>query len=136
MKKTRNTSVAKMKKKAWAMFSRYVRLLHALGDVNECYTCEGIFPIKNLQAGHGIGGRNNAVLFMEEVVRPQCRGCNIFAHGRYAVFTRKLIDELGMERYDELVKESNKSVKYTLADYTAIYEKYKKLVDEIDYEGY
>jgi hypothetical protein len=76
-------------------------------------------------------GRNNAVLFLEEVVRPQCSGCNIWGNGQYKIFTRKLIDELGIDRYDELVTISNQTLKYTVQDFIDIQEKYKKLLSEI-----
>lgn len=106
------------KKKAWSAFSRHIRQKYADEDGNvACYTCGTIKHWKQMQAGHGIGGRNNAVLFLEEVVRPQCVGCNMYGGGKYAIFTRKLIDELGLSKYDELVTLSNQTVKYTIADY-------------------
>lgn len=115
------------KKKAWSAFSLYIRLKYA--DENgyvACYTCGVVRHYKDrMQAGHGIGGRNNAVLFLEEVVRPQCVGCNMFGGGKYAIFTRKLIDELGLEEYDRLVALSNQTVKYTIADYEAKEQQYK-----------
>lgn len=131
MKKKVNKSA--IKKKAWAEFSRYIRLKNA--DKNgmvTCYTCPTQKHWKEMQAGHGIGGRNNAVLFLEEVVRPQCIGCNMYANGRYAVFTRRLIDELGMKEYDRIVSLSNVPVQYKAFQYQEIYEKYKALVEEYE----
>lgn len=126
-KSTKN--VSKTKAKAWSAFSLYIRTKYADEDgLVACYTCGKRAEIKNMQAGHGIGGRNNAVLFMEDIVKPQCMGCNVFGRGQYARFTRKLIDELGMDRYDEIVKDSNKTVKYKLADYMEIEEKYRSLL--------
>ncbi len=124
MKKS-NKDISKMKAKAWKVFSLWIRTQNSVEGVNKCYTCEKVFPIPRLQAGHGIGGRSNAVLFLEDIVKPQCVGCNMYGRGKYAIFTRKLIDELGLDRYDEVVRESNKAVKYTLEDYRNIYEKYK-----------
>ena len=79
-----------------------------------------------MDAGHGIPGRNNAVLFMEEVVKPQCQQCNRFKHGRLDVFTVKLIDEMGRSKYDELVTRSKQVVQFKTYQYLEIYEKYKK----------
>jgi len=124
-------TISKAKAKAWKAFSLYIRLKDSVDGVNECYTCGKIFPIKKLQAGHGIGGRNNAVLFMEDIVKPQCVGCNMFANGRYAVFTRKLIDELGLDGYDEIVRQSNEIVKYTLSDYLELEKFYKNIVKDL-----
>lgn len=88
-------------------------------------------PIKEAQAGHGIGGRNNAVLFMEKIVRPQCVGCNVFGRGKYAIFTRKLIDELGLHEYDRIVMESNIAIQYKVSDYEMIEKKYKLLLEDL-----
>ena len=119
------TTLSKAKKGAWKAFSLFIRTKGSKNGQNTCYTCSKVFPIKKLQAGHGIGGRNNAVLFNEDLVRPQCIGCNMFAHGRYAVFTRRLINELGIKAYDELVLESNQVVKYTVSDYEELERFYK-----------
>lgn len=87
-----------------------------------------------MQAGHGIGGRGNAVLFLEKIVKPQCVGCNMFAHGRYAVFTRKLIDELGMKEYDNIVRESNIARKYNTEDYQQIHDDYEARFKALSHE--
>jgi len=62
----------KAKKKAWIQFSRYIRLKYAKNGFVKCYTCSTVKHWKEMQAGHGIGGRSNAVLFNEDIVRPQC----------------------------------------------------------------
>lgn len=118
-----------LKKKAWAAFSRWVRYSHAdhAGYV-VCYTCGKKDLWKKMHAGHGIGGRNNAVLFDKRLVRPQCVGCNIFAGGRYQVFMPKLLAELGEKEFTRMVEEAKRVVKYTDADYQAIYNTYKEAV--------
>jgi hypothetical protein len=57
----------------------------------------------------------------------------MFANGRLAVFTRKLIDELGIEDYDNISRMSNQVVKYTATDFQDIEAKYKELLK--NYEG-
>lgn len=130
MKKPTKT---KIKQKAWSAFSKYIRLKYA--DKNgmvECYTCGKVIEWKQSQAGHGLGGRKNGILFMEELVRTQCPGCNLWGGGKYSIFTQKLIEEYGPDKYFELVKKSNQVVKYTIEDYQAIEEKYKsKLREEV-----
>ena len=72
---------------------------------------------KEMQAGHGISGRGNYVLFLEEIVRPQCYQCNVGRNGRYEVFVPKLIDLYTREQYDHWVSESCKPVKISIAEY-------------------
>lgn len=120
------------KKKAWAAFSEYIRMKNTdTSSGVDCYTCGKNVYWNMIQAGHAIGGRNNSILFNEDLVRPQCVGCNVFGRGKYAIFTRKLIDELGMGRYDELVSESQKTVQYKSTDYQEIEKKYKELLSEL-----
>ena len=124
---------AKEKKKAWNAFSRYIRLKNMNPDGTlTCYTCDKVFPFKHMSAGHGIGGRTNAVLFDERIVKPQCSGCNIWGRGKYAIFTRKLIDELGLKGYDKVVADSQKTVQYKAHDYEEIADKYKELIKEYE----
>jgi hypothetical protein len=122
------------KKKAWDAFSQWIRLSATKrwpDDFIQCYTCGKWKPVKQMSAGHAIGGRNNAILFDERIVKPQCAGCNIWGRGQYQVFTRRLIAELGLDVYDEIVKHSSDTVQYKTQDYLDIEEKYKKLLADL-----
>ncbi len=127
--KKKKVTITQIKEKAWDQFSLYIRLKYSdENGMTHCYTCGKYSHYKQgIQAGHGIGGRNNAVLFMEEVVRPQCVGCNKFGRGRYSVFTEKLIGEYGAEKYATFVFESNKEKKMSVLDYQAVFEAYRDL---------
>ena len=122
----------KAKEKAWATFSKYIRLKSSRNGYATCYTCGIVKHWKELQAGHGIGGRNNSVLFLEEIVKPQCVGCNVFGRGKYAVFTRKLIDELGLEEYDRIVTESNQVRKYSEMELKEMESQWSAYVKQFD----
>lgn len=140
-KKVKALTVSKAKARAWKVFSQYIRLKacceqdHIAKELVRCYTCGTIKQWKELQAGHGIAGRNNAVLFMEEIVKPQCVGCNIYGRGKSSIFTEKLIDELGMERYAELVRKSNEVVQYKVNDYLEIEKFYKHKLELLEIGG-
>lgn len=122
----------KYKKLAWTVFSQYIRLkARTSNGYVKCYTCDTMKPWKQMQAGHGIGGRSNAVLFDERLVKPQCVGCNLFGHGQYRIFTRRLIDELGLVNYDKMVHESTTILPLKEYQFQEIYEKYKKKVEEL-----
>lgn len=125
--KPKKVSISRLKKKAWVVFSQYIR--RSAADNNgmvHCYTCDFFGKWnKNIQAGHGIAGRNNTILFNEKLVKPQCMLCNFFKRGNYQVFTRKLIDEFGLKEYDRLVTESNKVMKFTPVQLEEIYQTYR-----------
>ena len=123
-------TVKDLKKEAWKWFSKYIRLSYAdeFGDVY-CYTCGIKDNWKNMEAGHGIGGRTNNILFDESIVRPQCRQCNIFYHGNYDVFHLRLIDENGVEWFEKKVNQKFVSKSFTPQELEEIIEKYKKLTE-------
>lgn len=105
-------SLKALKKDLWDLFSKDIRRLYA--DKNgfcECYTCGVRKYWKELQAGHGIAGRGNAILFDKRIVRPQCYSCNIGKHGNYQVFIPKLIKEISQELYEKIEIGSHKVLK-------------------------
>ena len=124
----------KLKTKAWSLFSQYIRRKYSdkLGYC-ECFTCGAVKPWKEMDAGHGIGGRGNFVLFLEEVCRPQCKSCNLKQpfgkDGNYEVFIPKLIDLYTKEQYEEWVIESRKPMKRTKADYLELIEDLKQRLE-------
>lgn len=132
--KPKKVSISKLKKKTWALFSQYIRQKYAdKNGYGNCYTCGKRAMWKNLQAGHGIGGRHNFVLFMEEVVRPQCSGCNLWGGGRYSIFAEKLIREYGAKKYAELVFQSNKPKQFKIYELEAICDIYKHKLSDISW---
>jgi len=121
-----------LKKKLWALFSEYIRKKYS--DTNgycPCYTCGVVMNWKKLQCGHLLDGRNNAILFCEEAVRPQCAGCNLFKNGNKESFIPKFIDEMGREKYDELRRLKNTTVKYSVSDLEELIETYKQKIKEL-----
>ena len=119
--KPENQTARALKVKCNKLMSRLVRMKHADKDGNcRCFTCNCLKPWQEQQAGHGIGGRGNFVLFLEEIIKPQCSKCNVLLSGNYERFVPKLIDMYTREQYDEWVIESRKPLKRTKADYVRL----------------
>lgn len=129
--KRKKSERAKMKKLAWSAFSLYIRKSNEVNGRITCYTCGKKYSLKQMSAGHGIGGRNNAVLFDERIVKPQDYACNVIKSGNYGVFARKLIGEFGLKKYDEIVAGSKKVLQYKTQDFQEIYEKYTRKLEEL-----
>lgn len=124
------TEYRKAKDKAWKYFSLYIRTRDCIktsgfSDQGACVTCKNFFPFKELQAGHAIGGRNNSILFDEELVNAQCRGCNGYGNGKYAEYSLWYIGRYGIASWKDKVIASNKEKKYTTDELVKIAEKYK-----------
>ncbi|NMC60035.1 MAG: hypothetical protein GYA51_11760 [Candidatus Methanofastidiosa archaeon] len=129
MVKSKNKKRKTTKAKAWSWFSKYVRLRDCLKttgfpDQGICVTCGRAFPFSELQAGHAIGGRNNSILFDEELVNAQCKGCNGYGNGRYADYSLWFIKRYGQKKWEEKVQLSHKLA--VDLDFEEIYNRYKE----------
>lgn len=118
------------KRKAWKCFSKYIRARDCYLTTNtltrcKCVTCRKEFPLKEIQAGHAIGGRNNSILFDEKLVNGQCKGCNGFGNGKYAEYSVWFIETYGLKEWEEKVILSKQSKKYSIHDCLEIAEDYE-----------
>ena len=131
-KKGKYGTVKTLKRKIWDIFSKYIRLKYA--DKNgmvECYTCGTKKFWKEMQAGHGFSGRENSILFDEEIVRPQCKYCNIYRQGNYDIFHAKLIKEYGIDILDRKIRQKNTVKKFTSEELHEKYEHYRLEVEKL-----
>ena len=117
-------TIPKFKAKVWAKFSLYIRQKYSKRGMVKCYTCGVVKPIKEMQCGHGFGGRGNSILFDEEIVRPQCVSCNIFRGGSYDIFHSKLIKENGVEWFQKKVKQKQETKQFTRSELEEKYQYY------------
>ena len=124
--------LTKLKKDTWSWCSKYVRLKYAdYNGYDTCYTCGVVKHYKEMQAGHGFGGRTNGILFELKVIRPQCAGCNIFKHGNYDVFHTKLEKEYGYGFLQKMLKQKNTTKQFTIQELTRKRNKFKKMAEEL-----
>lgn len=133
---TKKTSLKKVKKQAWDIFSKYIRLRDCLittgtKEYGLCYTCGRRKPFSELQAGHFIDSRCNSILFEEDGVHAQCKQCNLFKNGNKDAYTPKMIKDYGLKRVEELQQLKHITKEYRIADYEAIKEEYNNLYKEV-----
>ena len=135
------TPIKRAKNKAWTEFSKYIRTRDCLRftgtpDEGICVTCGREFPFKELQAGHFVGGRTNALLFDEEIVYSQCARCNLYLKGNYQAYTLFMLREYRKHPNPEAIIEGflarkNLTLKLTEQDFLEIAEKYKRKTNEL-----
>lgn len=132
-KRVKPKTVRYLRKLAWTLLSRVIRQTgcdHTGSDF--CYTCNAYLHWSQLQAGHAIPGRHNAVLLDEEIIRKQCPLCNIFKRGNYQVFVAKLIRENGLDWWEEKLIESRQLKNYSREDLNEIILGYRVRLAELD----
>ncbi len=70
-------TVSQLKKKLWPIVSQYIRQRNAdfQGYVS-CVTCGKVKHWKEVDAGHFIDGRRNAIVYDPRNIHAQCKPCN------------------------------------------------------------
>ncbi len=122
--KVKKESVNAWKKKAWTVFSKWIRER----DEYKCYTC----PARGQQAGHFISRRINAVLYDEMNVHAQCYFCNNYQAGNIGVYADRLMREYGTDAFQELLKRAKGSKQFTVPELKGIIEKYQVIHNPAD----
>ena len=132
-KRKKKSTKKKLKDQAWKLFSRYVRLRDSDDEgFCNCVTCGVKDYWKNMQAGHAIGGRTNALLFDEEIVNAQCRACNIFRGGQYEKYAIVMIDRHGLDKYRQMVNKKHEIKRFTEKELYELVQKFKELGDALE----
>ena len=114
-------TLSSIKKKAWVLFSQYIRMRDCLKTTGckswgLCITCGTRYHFKLLQAGHFISGRHNVNLFSEKGTHAQCYNCNINLRGNTLEYRRQIIKLYG-ENSDEVLERQAKEIKkFTIKD--------------------
>lgn len=124
-------SVTTLKKKLDAIFSLYIRTKHSKNGLVECYTCGVQKPISQMQNGHFFSRSNLSTRFLEINCRPQCAGCNVFKHGNYIVYTQKMMQELGAERFNKLEQLSKQAHSIPKQEYEVMLAVYKEELEKL-----
>lgn len=130
MKRKKKSELKKWKDKAWAVFSQYIRLRDADGSgMVKCCTCPTKKHWKEMQAGHFLDGRGNAVLFEERGVHPQCYVCNVLKRGNGVYYMLFMQSRYPQDVIDQMIADHHKIVPMTAGHYEAIHELYQKKVE-------
>ena len=126
-KKRKLLSLASLKRKCDAAFSRYIRTrdIDRNGD-GECVCCHARMAWKDLQAGHFISRVYLSTRYNEINVQPVCYACNVLRSGNLAEMAAWLQRTYGMGVIETLLAEKRKTVKFSRDDYTSMIERFSK----------
>lgn len=119
-----------LKKKLWKEFALWVKWSRSDNGWVNCFTCGASLQIgtSNCQAGHWLAKSGAPIHYFEpDMVRPQCFHCNVSLSGNSEVFRRNLIDDIGIERVEELYETRSLHIKRSIDWYLEMIKKYKGL---------
>jgi len=117
-KATKQPTITGMKKKLWAVFSKYIRMRDCLEVTKtltsgKCCTCGRSYPISKLQAGHFIPGRADSILFEPTCVHSQCYRCNVLRQGEWVKYFRYMERKYGLGHINRLMTLSEEEREIT-----------------------
>ena len=125
-------SIKSLKNKAWKIFSEWIRRKDAdEGGTTRCVTCGKAVYWKECDAGHFVPGRSNSVLFVEDIVHPQCKVCNIWMRGNYQNYTLYMLDKYGRQKVDEFLQLKYQVKKYNVSELEEMIGHYKKKLKDL-----
>jgi hypothetical protein len=95
-----------LSKTVWRKFSHYLKKKYSnFSGYAKCYTCETVYDVKELQAGHLFHRGNQKykmVDFDENHIRLQCIRCNYYSETQHKIFYDKLVKEIGKKAVNKL----------------------------------
>ena len=125
LRKHSKSPIARLKRKAWKLFSIFVRQKGMdRNGFNECYTCKTRIHWKKLQAGHFVPRTHNATFIDLMNVKPQCFADNIWKRGASHEFSKRLIEEYGLDKFNALVLKGRTIKKFTVEELNNLIKKY------------
>lgn len=112
------------KKLLEVQFNRFIRQR----DENcECISCDTWLKPGTFDAGHHWSkGGYPSVRFEEDNVFGQCHKCNRYWGGRPLEAKPKIIERIGIERYNRIDELKNQSRKYTAYEIQMLIDEYKQ----------
>lgn len=114
---------------AWKLQSEWIRRKDAnLDGFVECYTCLKMIEWKKANAGHFKHGRLD---HDDRNLKVQCVQCNKWNHGELDVYADRLIQENGLEWFNQLVRDAWQHPGYTIQDYKNIIEDLKIKISKL-----
>jgi endonuclease I len=130
MKKNSTQKISVIQRKIWEHCKRLTRQNYG----HTCYTCGSTgLTGSNWHTGH-LWAKASLGAYLKydlRVLRPQCYNCNINRGGMGADFYKKMLNEIGQEKMEQLEKDRQVEVR-AYDFYVKLLEKYEKMAINID----
>ena len=112
-----------LRKRAWDIFSKWVRFIR---DKGRCYTCGAVNDPRECDAGHY--KHSDALDFNEMNVHCQCIRCNRYLYGNSKSYRERLVRDYGEDKVLELEFKAKQCYKYLIEEFEAVIKKYKPIL--------
>ena len=128
----RKETISSLKKKADAIFSKFIRLRDAdwKGEAR-CFTCAIKKRWQEMDCGHYEDRGHNSTRYCERNCQIQCKPCNIWRAGRKTIFAVELRKKYGKGILEELRKQAEQTKQFTKDELEEIIERYKRKINDL-----
>ena len=128
VKKVKHISLKSLRKKAWKLFSEYIRR----SEKGICYICGNRRNWKEQNAAHYI--HRDSLDYDTVNIHCSCVRCNKWLSGNLGIYAERLIAEYGEEAIAELRHRANQVKKFTITELQGLITKYSQALKEIKEE--
>lgn len=134
-KKKKAPSIAKLKKTLWERCKVIVRKRYQNSDGSwNCYTCS--LRITNPQDAHTAHFIASSICgvtlrYSLDNLRVCCGGCNVWKSGNWPAYYEHMVQEVGLEKVEELMRRRNDIGKGDRFFYQSLVDNYTELLTEM-----
>lgn len=126
---TDNMTLSDWKKKAQAVFNKYIRLR----DIEKgCISCGTPLQNRKFDAGHYYPTTYQGIRFHENNVHGQCVPCNRNKHGNLHEYRKRITERISQEQLNWLDDNRYIKLKLSKSELEELYNEYKQKIK--DYE--
>lgn len=122
--KKKPVSISKLKKKADAVFSQFIRIR----DKGKCYTCGLQKHWKEMQNGHFVPRQYLSLRYDETNCHCQCYACNMLYNGQPSAYAKRLEEDYGVGTVARLESKRKDITIWREPEYNFLIDKYTALV--------
>jgi hypothetical protein len=126
--RSRSVSLPTLRRKAWGLFSKYIRQRDAGGYGHLlCCCCGSAVRTEDAHAAHFIHcSRQSFLSYDERNIHGCCVKCNVYLHGNLIEYTLFMQQKYGQDVIDELRQMKHSKLYLLRSDLEAIIEKYRE----------
>lgn len=125
-KPKKEKGIPELIKLADIVFSRWIKKRDQLTDRTfKCIACGEFKPIREMECGHFFSRTYSALRYNEDNSSGECHNCNCHDDQHLKGYEVRLKEKIGLERFNLLLENYNKQIKWDRQELLDLIAKYK-----------
>lgn len=124
-----SVSKSRLKEKLLTLIQKYVRLRDSNKQwIGRCISCWKLVHRTKADGWHYISRMYKWTAYDERNINLQCKYCNWMLNWNQLEYRKNLIKKIGLEQVEELEKNKNNKIDYSLQELYDLIDSYEKLI--------